>query len=64
MPVHFLNLNLYSDTENSLTVEENPIENVHETKKNSALSTAYNEKNDSNNKLWLSIDNNFNHIEL
>ena len=64
MPVHFLNLNLYSDTENSLTVEENPIENVHETKKNSALSTAYNEKNDSNNKLGLSIDNNFNHIEL
>ena len=64
MPVHFVNLNLFSDTENSLTVEENPIENVHETKKNSALSTAYNEKNYSKNKFGLIIDKTLNHIEL
>jgi hypothetical protein len=59
-----VNLNLFSDTIKSLTVEENPIENSHKTQINSAKSTAFNEKNDSKNKLGLSIDNTFNHIKL
>ena len=64
MPVHFVNLNLFSDTVNSLTVKENTIDNVHEAQINSATSTTYNEKYESNNKLGLIIDKNLNHIEL
>ncbi len=59
-----MNLNLFSDIVNSLTVEVNPIENPHKTQINSAISTAFDEKKDSKNKLGLSIANTFNHIKL